>query len=116
MSSVQLRNAYLAEIDDDAHPVCHVFVVSDRYGCEDIYEFEDCAGDEHCSWDEYESAQYLSLCEYTFAFLVACYPSEQAIVAYILENDRELEDDFEEIAQACERQRNRRACLNLNLT
>lgn len=101
VSNVQLRNAYLEDIDDDSHPVCHVFVVADRYGCEDILEFEECSNDEHCGWDEFEGA---------------CYPSEQAIVDYILENDPDLEEEFDEVADACAAQNNRRACVNFQGT
>jgi len=97
VSNVQLRNAYLEDIDDDSHPVCHVFVVADRYGCEDIMEAEECSGDEHCGWDEYENA---------------CYPSEQAIINYILENDPDLKEEFDEVADACATQSNRRDCVN----
>ena len=51
VSNAYLREAYLADIDEDSHPICHLFVITDHAACGEQNTARRCEADDQCVWD-----------------------------------------------------------------
>lgn len=110
ISNAELRELFLEELDDDSHPICHIYVIADRFSCGDLSTPTRCEFDEHCYWSPSDGSISL-LFLFSLCLVAYCFISEEAIIDYILENDSSLKQTFDYVESQCEALKTRYDCL-----